>query len=133
MTVNAEKSHLLIDDMVVSTMMDDLGIEVCQQLLQLFIVELEQMQQSLKQSVAEENIPQIISAVHILKNSAALYGANKLAVLSEELHSNVTLAPKDALQHTKTLISIAEQTRQEYQTQFTTQPKEGKQYDQSRS
>jgi HPt (histidine-containing phosphotransfer) domain-containing protein len=115
----------LLDETVVHAMAADLGTDTCQQLVQLFITELQQLQQDITVAMTNKSLPDILSAVHILKNSAALYGAQRLALLANTIHSDTTAAPALIYQNTANLVDILCQTLALYQSSLSAQGAEG--------
>lgn len=129
MFYDKQKVARLIDDKAIQTISDDLGVEVCSQLLQLFMTELQQLLDEIRLAIEQQNATAILRAVHILKNSAALYGANTLAFIASEIHNDPTLSPPLFFLCSRDLINIAEQTLQQYQARFIADDSKGNKND----
>lgn len=108
----------LLDEGTIQAMSDDVGSDICWQLTHVFIRELQQLLQKIRIATEQQQTLDIIDAVHILKNSAALYGASRLAFISNELHEAPLLTPTQRLQLTDNLIEIGHQTLLLYQDRF---------------
>ncbi len=90
----------------------DLGEGTYQHLLGLFVDELTQLNCKLKMAVEHQQFKDINDATHILKNTAALYGAERLstsASLVYQLKSN-----QQYIAQTQQLIDIINDTLTEY-------------------
>jgi two-component system, phosphorelay protein LuxU len=74
------------DHSVLMQLEQDVGMETLNQLIHLFVSELATLDQRLCDAIAQANTKEIQEVVHILKNSAALFGAMPLATLAEQLH-----------------------------------------------
>ena len=108
----------LLDEIVIQTMSNDVGADTCQQLSLLFIRELEQLLQKISLAIEQQQVSDLIDAVHILKNSAALYGAARLASIAYEIHEDTSHTPAQLLQRSGVLVDIARQTLLLYQAHF---------------
>lgn len=108
----------LLNERVIQAMSDDVGADICQQLSLLFIEELKQLLQKISLATEQQQLPDIIDAVHILKNSAALYGASKLAFLATAIHDDTLQTPPQLLHRTGELVDIAQQTLLLYKAYF---------------
>jgi HPt (histidine-containing phosphotransfer) domain-containing protein len=104
---------MLIKFKTLDTLRTDLGSETFIQLLGLFEVELVQMQQRFLESMNSQDHKDILDATHILKNTAALYGAQRLAFCANRLHS--TKIGDDYLCQTQELIEVIELSLVTYQ------------------
>ena len=71
---------------VLAQLEQDVGSLTLVRLVNLFITELEEMRLRLKQAIDEQDEDNIKDIMHVLKNSAALYGALTLAALASQLH-----------------------------------------------
>lgn len=87
----------VIEQSVLAQLEQDVGIETLAKLLQLFITELITLNSRLDEAITNTDVAQIIDVAHILKNSAALYGATPLALLSKQLHDAESLSVKQYL------------------------------------
>ena len=73
---------------VLTQLEKDVGINVLARLINLFIDELVTMANQLDTAITREDIIKIKEVMHVLKNSAALYGAAPLAALATQLHDS---------------------------------------------
>ncbi|MBQ4798210.1 Hpt domain-containing protein [Pseudoalteromonas sp. MMG006] len=73
---------------VLAQLEKDVGVEVLAKLIKLFIDELITMSEQIKIAIDNEDTVKIKEITHILKNSAALYGAAPLAALATQLHDS---------------------------------------------
>lgn len=71
---------------VLAQLEQDVGSLTLVRLVNLFINELEEMRVRLKNAIDEQDEDNIKDIMHVLKNSAALYGALTLAALASQLH-----------------------------------------------
>ncbi len=71
---------------VLAQLEQDVGSLTLVRLVNLFINELEEMRVRLKNTIDEQGEDNIKDIMHVLKNSAALYGALTLAALASQLH-----------------------------------------------
>jgi|TARA_B100001059_G_scaffold10256_1_gene8344 HPt (histidine-containing phosphotransfer) domain-containing protein len=71
---------------VLAQLEQDVGSLTLVRLVNLFINELEEMRVRLKNAIDEQGEDNIKDIMHVLKNSAALYGALTLAALASQLH-----------------------------------------------
>ncbi|WP_445428905.1 Hpt domain-containing protein [Alishewanella sp. HL-SH05] len=108
----------LLDESVIQTMSNDVGADTCQQLSLLFIHELEQLLQKISLAIEQQQVSDVIDAVHILKNSAALYGAARLAWIASEIHEDTSNTTTELVQRSDDLVNIAQQTLFRYQAHF---------------
>ncbi|GGP75932.1 Hpt domain-containing protein [Shewanella ulleungensis] len=95
-----------------NTLKSDLGTDTYQHLLSLFEQELTQLHAKLFIAVEQQQFQDINNATHILKNTAALYGAERLsasASLVYQLKSN-----QSYIAQTQQLIDIINDTLTEY-------------------
>ncbi len=104
-----------VDSAVLTSMSEELGADVCQQLLSLFVTELIDLSAQLALALAEKNLTAIGDITHILKNSAALYGANALAVSARELNDNLQQAPAQIIQAANLVQDLVGATLTAYQ------------------
>ncbi len=81
-------SSASIDSSVVSQLFADLGDEVGTRLIGMFVEELVQMSVRISQALKNDDTEEYLAVAHILKNSAALYGANELASFARQLNEN---------------------------------------------
>ncbi len=106
-----------IDADVVSKLFVDLGDEVGQRLLGMFVEELVQMSVRVTQSLKNDDLDELLAVSHILKNSASLYGAADLADFARELNENTERFTGDIPGAANTLlasISSAHHAAKEY-------------------
>jgi len=73
---------------VLAQLEKDVGVEVLAKLIKLFIDELVTMREQIKIAINNEDTVKIKEITHVLKNSAALYGAAPLAALATQLHDS---------------------------------------------
>ncbi|MEL0633247.1 Hpt domain-containing protein [Pseudoalteromonas carrageenovora] len=73
---------------VLAQLEKDVGVEVLAKLIKLFIDELVTMREQIKIAIDNEDTVKIKEITHVLKNSAALYGAAPLAALATQLHDS---------------------------------------------
>lgn len=66
----------------------DVGIEVVAKLITLFVDELTTMKDEIQSAIDNKDTVKVKEITHVLKNSAALYGAVPLAALASELHDS---------------------------------------------
>jgi len=90
----------LTDEHVIQNMINDLGEHTCHKLIGFFIVELSESLINLEHAFAINNVKEVESITHILKNSAALYGASSVATMSKEINTRLCkpaaqLSPED--------------------------------------
>jgi CheY-like chemotaxis protein len=106
-----------IDTDVVAQLYADLGDEVGQKLIGMFVTELLQMQARISNALEDNNVDEYLAVAHILKNSAALYGAKKLASFARDLNENTEQFSEDFSAAANTLlvrINEAHQAANEY-------------------
>lgn len=88
-------SSTSIDENVVSQLFSDLGDEVGQRLIGMFVEELLQMSVRITQALKNDNTEEYLAVAHILKNSATLYGATDLASFARQLNEDTELFAGD--------------------------------------
>ncbi|GGW61768.1 hypothetical protein [Alishewanella tabrizica] len=118
---NASVSLPLLDQTVTQAIVDDLGDDVTHQLLHLFIQELQQLLHKINIATVEQDNAVITDALHILKNSTALYGASKLAFMANALYEARLLTPLQRFEYAKELMAIGQQTLALYRFHFKSQ------------
>lgn len=98
-------SSTSIDADVVAKLIIDLGDEVGQRLLGLFVEELVQMSVRVTQALKNDDLEEFLAVSHILKNSASLYGATDLADFARELNENTERFAADMHSAANTLLA----------------------------
>lgn len=104
----------LIDKAVISQMEADLGEETCLMLTQLFIDEMASLHSKLLKAFAEKDDKAVAEATHIIKNSAALYGAMSLAKAATDINTRLTVLGQTLKDVDSTLLPLMEDTLQQY-------------------
>lgn len=97
-------SSTSIDASVVSQLYADLGDEVGQRLIGMFVEELVQMSVRISQALKDNDTEEYLAVAHILKNSATLYGASELAAFARQLNENTEQFAGDLSAAAKTLL-----------------------------
>lgn len=80
----------LSDEDVLTDLRTHVGEDTYLRLIGLFLAELERSKIGMNQAIREKNTEQLHDIAHILKNSAALYGAISLAQISLTIHDAST-------------------------------------------
>ncbi len=94
-----------IDGDVVEKLFADLGDEVGLRLLAMFVEELLQMSVRITEAMKSDNAEEYLAVSHILKNSAALYGAEELANFARDLNENTERFTADMRGAANTLLT----------------------------
>ena len=97
-------TFVIIQFDILDQLHSDLGRETYTQLLGLFVIELTQLQHRLSVAINDQDHADILDTTHILKNTAALYGAQRLAFLANEVYS--TQLGDEYLRQTIELMSV---------------------------
>ncbi|MBH0029165.1 Hpt domain-containing protein [Pseudoalteromonas sp. SWN29] len=100
---------------VLTQLEKDVGTTVLARLINLFIDELVTMANQLDTAISSENIIKIKEVMHVLKNSAALYGASPLAALATQLHDSPPLTTEENLHAALVIKHNLDKTRDAYQ------------------
>lgn len=103
------------DKAVLAQLEQDIGTETLIKLIQLFIHELTTMNSRLTGAIAQSNIDEIHEVVHVLKNSAALYGAIPLATLAQQLHDAAAISIQQHLSAALVIQQSIDKSRNAYQ------------------
>ena len=105
----------LIDHSVLMQLEQDVGIATLARLMQLFVTELINLHELLSDAIKKSNIEEIQHVVHILKNSAAQFGAMPLAILAKELHDSTSISTEQQLSAAFVVLQNIEKSRLSYQ------------------
>lgn len=105
----------VIDHSVVMQLEKDVGVATLARLMQLFITELTNLNERLSDAITKSNIDEIQGVVHILKNSAAQFGAMPLAILAKELHDSTSISTEQQLSAAFVVLQNIERSRLSYQ------------------
>lgn len=105
----------VIDHSVLMQLEKDVGVATLARLMQLFITELTNLHERLSDAITKSNIDEIQGVVHILKNSAAQFGAMPLAMLSQKLHDTANITPEQQLSEASIVLQSIEKSRISYQ------------------
>ena len=105
----------VIDHSVVMQLEKDVGVATLARLMQLFITELTNLNERLSDAITKSNIDEIQGVVHILKNSAAQFGAMPLAILAKELHDSTSISTEQQLSAAFVVLQNIEKSRLSYQ------------------
>jgi len=100
---------------VLTQLEKDVGINVLARLINLFIDELVTMANQLDTAISSEDIIKIKEIMHVLKNSAALYGASSLATLATQLHDSSPATTEENLHAALVIKHNLDKTRDAYQ------------------
>lgn len=103
------------DHAVLAQLEQDVGIETLAKLIHLFISELNIMKTRLNDAITQSNIDEIQDVVHVLKNSAALYGAMPLAALARQLHDSEVISVQQHLSAALVIQQNIDKSRNAYQ------------------
>lgn len=93
----------------------DVGSLTLVRLVNLFINELEEMRVRLKNAIDEQDEDNIKDIMHVLKNSAALYGALTLAALASQLHDYPPVTIEENIHAAQIVQHNLEKTHAAYQ------------------
>ncbi|ETX09543.1 hypothetical protein MUS1_06835 [Marinomonas ushuaiensis DSM 15871] len=108
----------LIDENIIQNMVKDLGEETSHKLLGFFIVELNESLISLENAFAISDVEKIESITHILKNSAALYGASSVATVSKEINDRLCKPPTQLYAEDNQLLGLISETLARYNKKY---------------
>ncbi|MEL0647170.1 Hpt domain-containing protein [Pseudoalteromonas agarivorans] len=100
---------------VLAQLEKDVGVEVLAKLIKLFIDELVTMREQIKIAIDNEDTVKIKEITHVLKNSAALYGAAPLAALATQLHDSPPATTAENLQLALIIQHNLDKTHDAYQ------------------
>ncbi|AZN32166.1 Hpt domain-containing protein [Pseudoalteromonas sp. Xi13] len=100
---------------VLAQLEQDVGSLTLVRLVNLFINELEEMLTRLDAAIEEKNVDKIKEIMHVLKNSAALYGAMTLAALASQLHDSPPVNTKENISAAQIVQHNLEKTHDAYQ------------------
>lgn len=100
---------------VLARLEQDVGSLTLVRLVNLFINELEEMLTRLDAAIEEQNVDKIKEIMHVLKNSAALYGAMTLAALASQLHDSPPVNIKENISAAQIVQHNLEKTHDAYQ------------------
>ncbi|WP_372761987.1 Hpt domain-containing protein [Pseudoalteromonas sp.] len=103
------------DQRVLVQLAQDVGMETLETLIQLFIGELATLSARLSDAITHSNTKEIQQVVHVLKNSAALFGAMPLAILAEQLHGTQSLSEAQQFAAAQTIQQKIAASRNAYQ------------------
>ncbi|GEB69463.1 MULTISPECIES: Hpt domain-containing protein [Pseudoalteromonas] len=100
---------------VLAQLEKDVGIEVLAKLIKLFIDELVTMRDQIKTAIDNEDTVKVKEITHVLKNSAALYGAAPLAALATQLHDSPPATTSENIHLALIIQHNLDKTRDAYQ------------------
>ncbi|CAM2762331.1 MULTISPECIES: Hpt domain-containing protein [Pseudoalteromonas] len=100
---------------VLAQLEQDVGSLTLVRLVNLFINELEEMRVRLKNAIDEQDEDNIKDIMHVLKNSAALYGALTLAALASQLHDYPPVTIEENIHAAQIVQHNLEKTHAAYQ------------------
>ncbi len=100
---------------VLAQLEQDVGSLTLVRLVNLFINELEEMRVRLKNAIDEQGEDNIKDIMHVLKNSAALYGALTLAALASQLHDYPPVTIEENIHAAQIVQHNLEKTHAAYQ------------------
>ena len=100
---------------VLAQLEQDVGSLTLVRLVNLFINELEEMRVRLKNAIDEQDEDNIKDIMHVLKNSAALYGALSLAALASQLHDYPPVTIEENIHAAQIVQHNLEKTHAAYQ------------------
>lgn len=100
---------------VLAQLEQDVGSLTLVRLVNLFINELEEMRVRLKNAIDEQDEDNIKDIMHVLKNSAALYGALTLAALASQLHDSPPVTIEENIHAAQIVQHNLEKTHAAYQ------------------
>lgn len=89
-STSSSRDEIISDEEVLTDLRTHVGDETYLRLIGLFLAELERSRVGVNQAIMEKNTEQLHDIAHILKNSAALYGASSLAKISLTIHDACT-------------------------------------------
>ncbi|MBB3047021.1 CheY-like chemotaxis protein [Litorivivens lipolytica] len=107
---NKQPTQSQLDFDTLQTLKDDLGEDTASRLLVLFSKELEELLKRLEQSTTDHHRHNLRAVSHILKNSAALYGAHILADFARSLYDNPPLTTDEESRAIRMLASCCRNT-----------------------
>lgn len=108
----------LIDQSVIEQMTADLGKETCLTLINLFIDEMTTLNGKLITAFNPLNTEAISDITHIVKNSAALYGAMPLAAKANEINHKLTISHDPITASDYIILSLMENTLLQYNEKY---------------
>ncbi|WP_338363821.1 Hpt domain-containing protein [uncultured Pseudoalteromonas sp.] len=100
---------------VLTQLEQDVGSVTLSRLVNLFIDELEEMKGRLENAIVEQDEENIKEIMHVLKNSAALYGALTLAALASQLHDYPPVTIEEKIHAAQNVHHNLEKTHAAYQ------------------
>ncbi|WP_025563346.1 Hpt domain-containing protein [Psychromonas sp. SP041] len=110
--------HNLIDENVIEQMKDDLDDETCHKLIGLFIEETTSLLADLEKAFEVMDLPTIESVTHILKNSAALYGAVSVAIAAKDINDRLSSPSKMITREDSQLLALINKTLKVYNSKY---------------
>jgi HPt (histidine-containing phosphotransfer) domain-containing protein len=105
----------ITDPQILTQLEKDVGLETITRLINLFIDELVVMTTELSNAIEKNDISKIKDITHVLKNSAALYGATPLAALATQLHDFPPIIEQENLNLATIIQHNLNKTRHAYQ------------------
>ncbi|MEP4890973.1 MAG: Hpt domain-containing protein [Aliiglaciecola sp.] len=108
----------LIDQSVIEQMAADLGNETCGTLINLFIDEMTTLNNKLKVAFDPIDDKTIGDITHIVKNSAALYGAMSLAEKANEINHKITILNQPITTSDHFILTLMENTLLQYKEKY---------------
>ena len=108
----------LIDQSVIKQMTTDLGKDTCLTLINLFIDEMTTLNNKLIHAFNPIDVEAIGDITHIVKNSAALYGAMPLAAKANEINYKLTISHDPITASDHIILSLMENTLLQYNERY---------------
>lgn len=108
----------LMDESVIHQMIADLDEKTCHKLIGLFIDEITTSLKDLEIAFSSMNLKKIEEITHILKNSAALYGAMSVASMASEINDRLCSAPGRLTDADTQLLDVIKQTLKLYSNKY---------------
>ncbi|WP_024610141.1 Hpt domain-containing protein [Pseudoalteromonas sp. TB64] len=105
----------ITDPQILAQLEKDVGLETLLKLVNLFIDELGVMTTELSNAIEKNDVLKVKDIMHILKNSAALYGAIPLATLAGQLHDFPPIVEQENLNLAIIIKHNINKTRHAYQ------------------
>jgi len=113
-----ETMNDLMDENVIQNMVSDLGEQTAYQLVGFFIDEIASFSIELESAFKSMNLQKIESITHILKNSAALYGATSLSAMALSINNRLCTSLKHFSDTDIQLLDIINQTLKLYKQKY---------------
>jgi len=108
----------LMDQIVIKQMTADLGEETCLRLIKLFIDEMTDLHFKLVKAFNGLDSNAIADITHIIKNSAALYGAMPLSAKATQINDQLTILNNPLAASDNIILSLMENTLLQYNEKY---------------